>query len=266
MRLIVWVIGFYVLFSFSSCVSKQTIPAYFQGGFDTTAINRLKYVEPVVQQGDILYIGVNSALAKPADVLMYNLPNYYQGSLPTAVSQSQAVGYMVGNDGMINFPQLGKIKVLGMNKNQIGQDIELKLVKVLQEPSVTVRFLNFRVTVLGEVTKAGTFTIPNEKVTIIEALGMAGDITLYGKKQNVLIIRESNGNKQFAYVDLTKTDVFSSPYFYLQQNDVVVVQSDDFKIKNLDNISTRNVNVGLSVASTIASIGFLIVSILNLNK
>jgi polysaccharide biosynthesis/export protein len=266
MRLSLWVLGLFILFTYSSCVSKQTIPAYFQGGFDTTAINNLKYVEPVVQQGDILYIGVNSALAKPADVLMYNLPNYYQGSLPTAVSQSQAVGYMVGNDGMINFPQLGKIKVLGMRKAQIAQDIESRLTKVLQEPTVTVRFLNYRVTVLGEVTKAGTFTIPNEKVTIIEALGMAGDITMYGKKQNVLVIRENNGNKQFAHVDLTKTDIFSSPYFYLQQNDVVVVESDDYKIKNLDNISTRNVNVGLSIASAVASVGFLIVSILNLNK
>jgi polysaccharide biosynthesis/export protein len=264
MRITVWFLVLAV--QLASCVSKQTIPAYFKGNTDSAAMNQLKYVEPLIQQNDVLYIGVHSPEAKPEDVLVYNQPNYFLGSAPGVVSQSQTLGYMIGADGMITFPQVGKVKAIGLTKMQLAAEIENRLTKYLKQPSVTVRFLNYRVTVLGEVAKAGTFSIPNEKVTIVEALGMAGDITMYGKKNNVLVIREVNGVKQFGQIDLTKAAVFGSPYFYLQQNDVVIVESDNYKIQNLDNTATRNVSLGLSIASAVGSLGFLIVSFLQLNK
>ena len=129
---------------------------------------------------------------------------------------------MVDMDGNIKFPRLGIIHAEGLTKRQLADTILSKITD-LENPTAVIRFLNYRITVLGEVGHQGSFNIPNEKVTIFEALGLAGDIPVTGKKDRVRILREINGDREIGTVDLTSKNIFESPYYHLQQNDVVLV-------------------------------------------
>ena len=171
----------------------------------------------------------------------------------TSTSGVYKEGYLVDKEGLIDFPILGKIKVGGLTKTEVKENITQELQNYLKSPSVHIRHLNYRVTVIGEVKNPATFTMPSEKINIFEALGMAGDMTAYGKRENVLIIREEEGTRKIARVDLNGKDVLSSPYFYLKQNDVVYVEADKAKVEQVS--TTRsNISMGLSVASLLALI------------
>jgi len=212
------------LFS-TSCSTKKVV--YFNGINDVTLKSKFPpNIESAIQINDLLSITVSSA--NPAASAIFNAPNE---STPTTNSatfgNTLTIGYLVNLDGDILFPVLGKIHAQGLTKSQLRALLTKELVesKQLIDPIITIRQLNFRVSVLGEVSKPGVYTTPNEKISLLEALSFAGDITIYGKKDNVLLVREDDkGDKLIARIDLTSSALFTSPYYYLKSNDVIYVE------------------------------------------
>lgn len=238
----------------SSCVSSKNL-ALFQDGPNTTvdSLSLAKQYTPTVQIGDVLNVSVTSL--NPEASAIFNLPEntaFIQGQGLTASANPLAYqpGYVVSKEGTIDFPMLGKIQVIGQSTSQIGSTIKEKLKVYLKEPSVNVRNVNFRISVLGEVNHPSLFLINNEQVTILQALSMANDLTIFGKRENVMVIREENGKKTFARLDLTKRDVFSSPYYYLHPNDVVYVEPNQARVASTDN-TYRVAPIVISAASAI---------------
>ncbi len=249
-----------------SCVGYKKIP-YFMDVSDTvnTSQKIQAFIEPIIQYDDILSISINTL-----DLQSNNAIN-----MPTAISTSGTIGsgsnggalssnlaiptsssYRVTKAGEIDIPLLGKMLVSGLTTNQLKDSIQKKLTVYYKAPTVDVRFANFRVTVIGEVSRPGTFTIPNEKFTVLDALGLSGDLTIFGRRENILLIRDSADNKQMVRLNLNSKQVLSSPYFYLKQNDVLYVEPTVAKIANLDAVQNRYI----TIASAIISVLIIIIS------
>ena len=181
----------------------------------------------IIQPQDQLSIIVTSRDPKMAVPFNLSVSTFYTGSeLSSSGGASQRItGYIVDNAGDINFPSLGPIHVSGLNRWELQELIKDKLADsgLLRDAVVTVEFLNFKISVLGEVTSPGTYTVTGDKITILQALALARDLTIYGQRDNVQVIREQNGQRQIFSLNLTSSDIFSSPGYYLQQNDVVYV-------------------------------------------
>lgn len=232
---------------FASCVNTKKA-AYFNNLSDTTLAAIKVDFEPVIQKNDMLQINV-SAL-NPAEAAMYNLPNTYSaGAVPGAGGMTQpvmagganpAAGFLVNQEGYIQYPVLGRIKAAGLTKKALTDTIQNQLVnrKLLVDPIVSIRFLNYRVTVLGEVTHPAVVNVSSEKISVLEALGMAGDITIYGKKDNVLLIREENGVRTTRRLNLNDAASLNSPYFYLKPNDIVYVEPSKSKVATTSKANT----------------------------
>ena len=169
--------------------------------------------------------------------------------------------YVVDIDGNINFPVIGQLKAEGLSRSQLVNLITNEIKTYVQNPIVNIRFMNSTVTVLGEVNKPGQFTFINERTTLLDALGLAGDLTAYGKRENVLIRRENNGKVEFSRLNLNDGSVFSSPYYYIQQNDVIYVEPNSVK-----SVSSQNIPLYLSSVSTLATLVTLVYSIAQANK
>jgi polysaccharide biosynthesis/export protein len=182
--------------------------------------------EPLIQKDDLLSIKAFSQTTKPELNLPYNLPES-GGAMPGSVSP--ASGFLVDNNGNIQYPVLGTIHVAGLTKEQVAKIIQDKLEAYLTKPSVIVRFLNYKVTVLGAVKNPSTYTSPTDRITILDALGLAGDVTEFGDRSKVKVARENNGQWEVGQVDLTNTSFFTSPYFRLKQNDIVFVEPTEQK-------------------------------------
>jgi polysaccharide export outer membrane protein len=245
----------------SSCVSRKEL-AYFRPITAESAEEINKHFEaqpePRVKVNDALVITV-SAL-DPEAVVPYNLP-YVAYSTPTSSMIPTTPSfqyYTVDGNGDINFPVLGKIRVVDMTQSEVIKMLEDKLRAQIVDPIVTMRFLNARVTVLGEVRNPGTYYLNNGRISILEALGMAGDMTQYARRDNVLITRENHGKLEFARLDLRGDDIFNSPYFYLQQNDVVVVEPNQARTT-----SNQSISLWLSMVGTLSSASTVVVSVLS---
>ena len=208
-----------------------------------------KNYEVIIHKDDLLAILVNSK--DPELALPFNMPlvTYQIGAQTTA--QQRLLGYLVDQNGDIDFPILGKLHVEGLTRMQVTELIKQKLMEedLIKDPIVTVQFLNFKVSVMGEVARPGTFDISGDRITLLEALSMAGDLTIYGERKNILLIRDNNGKKEFHRFDLTATDLLESPYFYLQQNDIVYVEPNKARRGNAKYSQSDQFNV--SVVSTI---------------
>ncbi|WP_157580321.1 polysaccharide biosynthesis/export family protein [Segetibacter koreensis] len=245
---------------------KLSSLVYFNEQGDTTLAKSIQNYEPLIQPGDRLSIIVNAL--DPASAAPYNLGSSatissagtMSGSSSSLGSTSSGTGnngYIVESDGTIHFPQLGKIRVAGMLRKQLVDTLSQKLIRYLTDPIVTVQFLNFKITVLGEVAKPGTLSIPDGKVTLVEAIGLAGDLPITARRDNILVIREKNGEREFGRVNMLSKNVFSSPYFVLKQNDVVYVELTKEKVAATDQSSSilrSNISLitaGISVVSTI---------------
>ncbi|MCJ8210242.1 polysaccharide export protein [Mucilaginibacter sp. RS28] len=229
----------------SSCFNEKKI-TYFQrsGSKDTVAIAR-EYV-PKIQPGDLLSIYVNSLSPEASSFF-----NPYSSSRETpdatpSLSQSAAPGYLVDGSGNITLPLVGSVAVGSLTTNEATGIIRKKLEFYLKEPTVTVRFLNFRISILGEVSKPGIYVIPNERITLPEAITLAGDLTPFAKQNSIEIIRDVNNKKEFGEVDFTKSDVFSSPYYYLHSNDIVYVKASKGKIAQTD-LALRLIPIMVSI-------------------
>jgi len=214
--------------------------------------------EPIIQKGDKISITVTGL--EPTSAAQFNqTPVIVAGTVVSTPG-----GYIVEPNGTINFPQLGRLKVEGLNRGQVVNMLTDSLVKYVMNPIVTVQFMNFKITVLGEVNNPGTIPLPEGKINLIEAIGLSGDITMFGKRNNILIVREKDGQRKLGRVDLTSTNVFSSPYYNLQQNDVVYVEMIEAKLKNVDQAQTRsNLGIITSVVGIATSVIVLIISLTN---
>jgi len=251
---------FFILsgFFFTSCINTRKA-IYFNNLQDTTVSNTLITAEPVIQPNDLLNISITSL--NPEATMVFNTPNMTMpvtatstGSTPTAgYGTPQLMGYLVSPDGSIKFPVLGPIKAAGLTKRQLESLLTDSLVgrKLLVDPIVTARFLNFRVTVLGEVARPTTLNVANERISILEAVGLAGDLTIYAKRDNVLLIREAGDKKIVKRLDLTSNDILTSPYYYLKTNDVVYVEPVKSKISATSR-TQQLLPIILSAASLVA--------------
>jgi len=217
---------------FSSCANiRQT--EYFADQQDSVIRSANTAPQSLIQPNDLFSISVSSL--NPLATAIFNTPNFSNVTATTATgSNLQAPGYLVNTDGIIQFPVIGDIKVAGLTTNQLRLEITRQLVdrKLLVDPVVVVRQLNFKVSVLGEVGHPTVISVPSEKISLLEALGLAGDITIYGRKDNVMIIREENGEKIIKRLDLNSKQLFSSQYYYLKTNDIVYVEANKAKITN----------------------------------
>ncbi|RYY44948.1 MAG: polysaccharide export protein [Chitinophagaceae bacterium] len=247
--------AFALVFFLASCKSQSGIINYLQHT-DTAGKFSLNQTEPRIQKNDLLSIKVYSQSADPRIDAPYNLPEQNAGGTSTA---SPTAGFLVDAAGTIEYPMIGSIKVAGLTKTELAQQIKERLQTELKNPTVIVRFLNYRVTVLGEVRSPGTFTIPTERVTILEALGLAGDITDFGKRDTVKVAREVNGQMEIGSVNLRSGEVFNSPYYRLQQNDVIFVEQSR---KKLEQEERQSVAQRVGIAASIVTAAALIINVL----
>ena len=219
-----------------------------------------KSYEVIIHKDDLLAIIVNSK--DPELALPFNMPlvSYQIGG--QNASQQRLVGYLVNQDGNIDFPILGEIHVEGLTRMQVTELIKKRLIEeeLIKDPIVTVQFLNFKVSVIGEVGRPGTFDISGDRITLLEALSMAGDLTIYGRRDRVAVIREKDGKRSILYHDLRSSDIFQSPCYYLQQNDIVYVEPNNAKTGQSRINSNNSVGVWLSGVSVLASITSLLVT------
>jgi polysaccharide export outer membrane protein len=230
---------------FSSCKTQKAY-GYLEDFTDTSGKVQVKYPEPLIQQGDVLSIVVYSdAIDEGKTDRMYNLANAGTGASTTQ-------GYLVDNDGYIQFPRAGKIKADGLTKGQLSNEIKKKLEGDLTNPSVVVRLINFKITMLGEVARPGPISLPSEKVTILEAIGLAGDVTQYGKRDDIVVLRDVDGLVEHGKIDLSSKTVFESPYYFLRQNDVVLVNPNKNKARLSDQVFNQRLGIAFSIINTIA--------------
>jgi len=251
---------FLCLIAFLASCSAPKEVLYLQDIASIKEENIDKNYEVIIHKDDLLAILVNSK--DPELALPFNMPvvTYQIGAQTTA--QQRLLGYLVDQNGDIDFPILGKIHVEGLTRMQVTELIKQKLMSedLIKDPIVTVQFLNFKVSVMGEVTRPGTFDISGDRITLLEALSMAGDLTIYGRRDRVAVIREKDDKRRILYHDLRSSDIFQSPCYYLQQNDIVYVEPNKAKTGQSRINSNNSVGVWLSAVSVLASITSLMVT------
>ncbi|MCL9805123.1 polysaccharide biosynthesis/export family protein [Flavobacterium amniphilum] len=243
----------------NSCSQQKNI-AYFQNIDHLSALDGSSF-EPTIQPDDLLLIIVSAPdpeAAAPFNLTTENIPTV-NGQAGMAQRQQQL--YLVDKKGMIDFPILGQMQMGGLTKDEVVKQLKDKLLQYIKNPIVNIRIMNYKVTVQGEVNRPGTYPVNSERVTLIEALSMAGDLTIYGKRNNVVVVREVQGKKTVGRIDITKADFINSPYYYLSQNDMVYVEPNG--AKSSSSTFNQNTTVWISIASLISSAVF---SILLINK
>ena len=214
------------------------------------------------RKGDMINIFVSSR--NPESAIPFNLSaaGYRPGANQNDqfTQASRALGYQVSEAGDVEFPQLGTIHVEGMSRTEIQEHIKQQLISkgLLKDPIITVEFSNMKITVVGEVTRPGNFSMTNEHTTIFDALGMAGDLTAYGLRDKVAVIREVDGKRTVSWHDLRSKDIFNSPYYYLQQNDIVYVQPNKYKASQSTQSRWNQPSIWISLISTAVSVVTLI--------
>ena len=232
---------------FTGCTNTKKV-IYFNNIQDTSFKSREADLEPVIRKGDILSISVSSA--NPDASVPFNTPNVSSSSIRATQPGTLPDGYLVQQDGTIQFPVLGNLMAAGITKKALKDNIQGQLDqrKLLVDPIVSIRYLNFRVTVLGEVARPAIVNVPSEQITLFEALGLAGDLTIYAKRDNVLLIREEEGTKIIKRLNLNTSDILNSPYYYLKSNDIVYVEPSKSKVASASQ-SRQLVPIILSVLS-----------------
>lgn len=266
------VFGFITLLLFSACNVNKEIPYLIDAGKIAVLTDSdipVSIPDPVFQVGDLLVITVNADT--PEAATPFNLPLVPSGVTAYNPTSSQITSYggsgslqnyLVDTNGNITMPIVGKIHVAGMTKSGLIKVLKDKIYPryIKEEPIILVRFANFNVSVLGEVTHPGNFIIPNDKVSIFEAIALAGDLSIFGRRDNVLLIREGAGGRETIRLDLRDKRLVNSSYYYLQQNDVLYIQPNDPKSRS-SALSTAE-TLSLSLVGTFISLTSLLVTIL----
>ena len=238
----------------SSCgVKYKSVPYFTDLPADSVIQEQIKNQAVLkIQKDDILAITVSSL--NPEASAVFNLGNTssVQGGGSAAVDPKlTSNGFMVDQNGAIQLPLIGNVKIEGLSTTEARELIQSKLISYLKEPVVSLRLINFKVSVLGDVGKPGVYPIQNERVSVNEALSMAGDLTITAVRNNVLLVRENQGKRQYIRLNMQSKDLFNSPYYYLQNNDVLYIQPGNAKYASVDS-SYRNVSIVLSALSVIA--------------
>jgi polysaccharide export outer membrane protein len=251
----------------SSCVAPKNI-AYFQNRLVDQPEQIDKHGGIVIQPKDMLSIVVSSK--NPELVVMFNLPvvSYQAGSeIVSSSGYQRLMGYVVDNDGFIDFPILGRLKVSGLTRWELSEMIKDRLLSegYLTDCVVTVEFMNFKVSVIGEVNSPGTYTIEGDKVTVLQAISLARDLTIFGQRENVTVIRERNNERVMYQINLCDVSMFNSPAYYLQQNDIVYVEPSEIKARQstTDDKGLRMTSILVSGGSLLVSIATMIISLIN---
>lgn len=251
-----------LLLTMFSCKPKENM-VYMEKekNIAESKINQAVFYGAHIQSGDVLDIKVTAFdenAVRPFN--LYSMNNSTSpGQLNGQTAQLAPQGYLVDNEGFIYFPVLGKLYIKGMTLAQLRADLEKRLLTYLTEPLVSIKQLNFNVTVLGEVKNPGQHTSASDKITLLQALGLAGDMTDYGNRTNVKLIREEEGVSKTYVIDFTDKNITSSPYYYMQQNDVLYVEPDMIKKKSANIDPNRGLvfqigGIALGVASILISI------------
>jgi polysaccharide export outer membrane protein len=227
------------LFLFASCEPRKNLVYFSEGNPNSRgASNAIATMEVKIQPDDVLRVSVNT-LSLESNALFNPTVN--------------ETGYKVDKSGNISFPVLGVIKVDGLTLEQAQIKIAKEVEKYAKNPNVIVQFLNFKITVIGEVARPNSFTITNDKVNLLEALGLAGDMTVYGKRENVLVIRQNGNERVMARINMNNRDVINSPFFNLKQNDIVYVEPDRAKAASVS-VNNRYIPIIISAAISLAGI------------
>jgi len=227
----------------NSCASKKKY-VYFNETINQE--KNLQNFNPTLKTGDILNIIVFSSA--PENAVPFNLPiintNIRAGYTNGIASNP---GYLINNNGTIDFPIIGEISLINLTTTEASNLIKSKLLNYISEPIVNIHIDNFKITILGEVRNPGTFQIPNERITILEALGLAGDLTINGIRKEILLIRDENGQKKEIKIDLTNNSILNSEYYYLTQNDVIYVKPNQAKVNS--SVVSSSYGMFISIAS-----------------
>jgi polysaccharide export outer membrane protein len=254
-------IPFLFVLLFFSCKPREEV-VYYQNIDALVQAEQSNTYEIKIQPDDLLMIIVSAddpETAIPFNLSSVSVPSAY--NMMASRGQETMQSYLVNANGMIDFPVLGKLKVAGLTRSEVLQLFKDKISKYIKNPIINLRIMNFKVSVQGEVTLPGTYSVSSERITLIEALSMAKDLTIYGKRDNILIIREVNGVKSYNRVDITKADFINSPFYYLSQNDVVYVEPNKTRINGAA-VGT-NTGVIISVSSLLITVITLIVTASN---
>ncbi|MFA6086163.1 polysaccharide biosynthesis/export family protein [Mucilaginibacter sp.] len=238
-----------------SCADTKKL-RYFQDLSQSNSpsdISIAKYTEPVIQPDDILSINVNTL-----DPEATNSINSRNGGFSTigvnygSGTVTPISGYLVDRQGFVDIPIIGKMKLAGLTTLEARSLVEKKAALTLKSPVVDIRFTNFKITVIGEVNRPASYVMPNEQVTLLDAIGYAGDLTIYGKRENILLIRkDASGRNVSIKMDMTRKDILNSPYFYLRQNDVIYVEPNKTKVLNNDNNVIKYISAGATIFTAI---------------
>lgn len=249
-------IAFFILICSSCSLYKdkgyQQV-SYFQDIKSPGATQAIANFQPLkIQPADLLGINVNS-LSPEGNAVFNTSINRVNGNGLDASTTNPIYGFRVNANGQIQLPYVGSMTVAGMTTDEVSKALAAKLQDYLKSPIVNVRILNFKISVLGDVQRPDTYNIQNEHININEALSLAGDLTITAKRNNILLVREENGQRQFFVIDLTKKDVFDSPYYYLHNNDVIYVDADKTKYDNVAR-SYKTTTVALNTAISVLAI------------
>jgi len=215
------------LITLNGCVSKKSV-IYMQNA-KNSKISELDEFNTIIKPDDLLMIQVQTTGSTNNEVVdVFNLTSSPISNLPNLSRPANT--YLVDSEGFITLPTIGMVNVKNMEKSVLVDLLYEKAVKIVKKPIINVRILNFKISVNGEVHKPGVYNIETERITILEALSLAGDLTLFGKRNNILILRETDNKPIFKYIDITNTDFINSEFYYLQQNDVIHVEARKSKI------------------------------------
>lgn len=248
---------FSIVFIACSCATQHYNIAYFKDLPDTArvSIRNTRYKQLLIQPDDILSINVVTMDAQANLLFSIAQPTAPSSasagaSMPSGSSGGAILpGYLVDKDGDVELPILGSFKLAGMTTEEARDTIQARAAQYYKNPVVYVRFANLKITVLGEVSRPGTYVLPNEKNTIFDALGLAGDLTIFAKRDNALLVRDSLGYSQLFRFSLTSKDLVDQPFFFLKQNDVIYIEPNKSKIYSQDAIKTRNYTILVSVVT-----------------
>ncbi|NJB86683.1 polysaccharide export outer membrane protein [Lewinella marina] len=242
----------------SSCVSHEELVSFQSLRADSLQQTTIEgYTNPEIQPEDLLRITVNSInpeAAAPFNIDPVDGGQRQSGNGQNAQQLELFSGYLVDVNGNIEFPILGTISVAGMTLEEVKGKLTEMLDPYLKTPVVNIRYLNLKVTVLGEVLQPGTVQITNKRVTLLEAIGRAGDLTQYANRANVLVIREERGLRTYTRLNLQRGDIFESPYYYLQQNDVIYVEPLPARVATVSDPAQRFVSYGTAALSLVSII------------
>ena len=234
-----------------SCASRKKI-VYLLDIEKSKSYNSAVNYEPKLQPDDLLSIIV--AAENPEVTVIFNLPNI-QGNYGVSGNQN-GKAYLIDNTGFIDFPVIGKIKLGGLTRTEANKSLVAAVSEYITNPSINLSILNFKISVLGEVSRPGSISIKSERITLLEALSSAGDLSILGKRKNILIIREIEGKKTYSRVDITSADFLNSPFYYLAQNDLVYVEPNKTKVNS--SVIGTDITTFLSIFSVLMSVFILL--------